>query len=276
VGYVTSSAVVETIPFENLTHINYAFLLPNGDGTLKDIPGSWTLQRIVKEAANLNVQVLISVGGWGLEAEFESLAADPKSRNLFVKNLVEVVRDYNLAGADIDWEYPDRDSRENFLALMAELRAALPADKLLTAAVVALGSNAEGIPAASFKYMDFVNIMVYDGLEHASLNYAQNALDYWSSRGLPKEKMVLGVPFYSRPVAVPYRELVRSNPAAAFLDEIEYDGVLVSYNGVPTIQQKTRIALHRASGMMIWTLEYDTLESETSLLNAIINTIHNP
>jgi GH18 family chitinase len=122
--------------------------------------------------------------------------------------------------------------------------------------------------------MDFINVMAYDGIEHASLNHAQTALDYWLSRGVPKGKLVLGVPFYSRPIALPYRTLVALDPEAAYRDEIEYQGTTISYNGIPSIQLKTEIAMHRASGIMIWNLEHDTLEEETSLLNAI-NTIIN-
>jgi GH18 family chitinase len=161
------------------------------------------------------------------------------------------------------------ESRENFLALISELRASLPADKLLTIAAASKGRNGEGIPAASFQYLDFINIMAYDGIEHASLNHAQTALDYWLSRGVPKSKLVLGVPFYTRPIAIPYRTLVSTDPRAAYIDEIVYQDTTLSYNGIPSIQLKTEIAMHRASGIMIWNLEHDTLDEETSLLNAI-------
>jgi hypothetical protein len=53
------------------------------------------------------------------------------------------------------------------------------------------------------------------------------------------------------------------------VDETTYDGAEISYNGIPTIQLKTEIALHRASGIMIWNLEYDSMDQNTSLLNAI-------
>jgi GH18 family chitinase len=273
VGYLTPSVDLKTIPYDKLTHINYAFFLPEADGNFEPIVNPEKLDAIVRESKNHDVKVLISAGGWGRDGEFEGFTADADKRNVFIQNLLAFTREHQLDGIDIDWEYPRVESSENFLALMRELRAALPAGKLLTAAVVSHGVNGDGIPAASFQTMDFINVMAYDGIEHASLNHAQVALDYWLSRGVPRSKLVLGVPFYSRPIAVPYRNLIQIEPTAAYLDEMVYEGTTVSYNGIQSIKLKTEIALHRASGIMIWNLEYDSLEEETSLLSAIDKTI---
>jgi GH18 family chitinase len=273
VGYLTPSVDLKTIPYDKLTHINYAFFLPGANGNFEPIVNPGKLDAIVRESKIHDVKVLISAGGWGREGEFEGFTSDVDKRNVFVQNLVAFIRDHQLDGIDIDWEYPSLESSQNFLALMRELRAALPAGKLLTAAVASHGVNGDGIPAASFQYLDFINVMAYDGIEHASLNHAQIALDYWLSRGIPKGKLVLGVPFYSRPIAVPYRNLIQLESTAAYLDEMVYEGTTVSYNGIQSIKLKTEIALHRASGIMIWNLEYDSLDEETSLLSAIEETI---
>jgi GH18 family chitinase len=277
IGYAASwDTVVSEIQFDKLTHINYAFLLPKADGTFKDLDRPDKLKDIVTYAHKAGVKVLISVGGWGLDAQFEQMAADPKTRSVFVAGLCRFVSDYSLDGADIDWEYPDAGpSSQNFLALMRALRSALPKDRLLTAAVVALGSNAEGIPVETFELVNFLNLMVYDGSEtdHSPYSYAVKSLDYWSTRGLPPEKTVLGVPFYARPGEASYHQLVQANPQAANLDEINYSGGKAYYNGIPTMQRKTRLAMQRASGMMAWELAQDTLDS-TSLLNTIYQTVH--
>jgi GH18 family chitinase len=271
VGYVTEATVLATVRYDQLTHINYAFLIPNADGTLAHMANLWKLDELAATAHTHGVRVLISVGGWGWDAQFESLAADPAARERFVAGLVEFVAAHNLDGADIDWEYPDPgESSQNFLALMDALRAALPKDKLLTAAVVALGEHGAGVPAESFALMDFVNLMAYDGgdANHSSYEYAQASIAYWQERGLPVEKTVLGVPFYARPNGVPYRRLIEADPAAAEADEIEYFGATVNYNGLATMRRKTELALERAAGVMIWTLDQDTQDA-TSLLSAI-------
>ncbi len=148
VAYVTGAAVASTIPYEKLTHINYAFLLPNEDGTFQELVNTWLIGQLVSLAHKQNVKVLISVGGWGLDQQFEKMAADPGTRAAFVQNLVKIVLQYQFDGADIDWEYPDAGpSSQNFLTLMQEVRAALPKTSLLTAAVVALGEHGAGIPS---------------------------------------------------------------------------------------------------------------------------------
>ena len=278
IAYVTGAAVASVIPYEKLTHINYAFLLPNEDGTFQDLGNTWLIGQLVPLAHKQNVKVLISVGGWGWDAQFEKMAANPGTRAAFVKNLVKIVAQYQFDGADIDWEYPDAGaSAQNFLSLMQELRAALPKDSLLTAAVVALGEHGAGIPFESFALMDFVNIMAYDddsGSQHSSLNYAISALDYWLERGLPQDKATLGVPFYARPTETPYAQIVKDNPAAAQLDSTLFNGVQINYNGIPTIQAKTHLALQRASGIMFWTLENDA-SGDLSLLSAIHQVVVN-
>jgi GH18 family chitinase len=267
-AYVTSGIVPEIIPYDRLTHINYAFLIPNADGTFVPVVNGWKLQKIVTEAHAAGVQVLISVGGWGWEKEFEAMAADPASRAAFVQNLADFVAEYNLDGADIDWEYPQPgQSAQNFVALIEELRAALP-DKLLTTAVVAYGTNGDGVPAETFPLFDFVNVMTYDGPDHGTMAQFNAGLDYWLGRGLPPDKIVMGMPFYSRPGEAPYRKLVEADPQAAYQDTIEWNGATNSYNGIPTIQAKTRIARERAGGVMFWTLDHDAL-GDLSLLKAI-------
>lgn len=279
IAYVTDGyAVIKQLPFEQLTHINYAFVIPKADGSLQAIANGWKLKELVKYAHENEVKVLVSVGGWGWDDEFEVLAAEPESRSRLVEALDEFAKEYELDGIDIDWEYPgpSEDSKQNFVLLMGELKGRLqPQGKLLTTAVVALGRTGEDILPEVFDLVDFVNIMAYDGdgINHSPYEYADQALAFWAGRGLTKEKMVLGVPFYGRPEAV-YRKLVENDPLAAYADSTQYLGNTVYYNGIPTMQAKTRLALQRASGIMIWELSHDTAD-ETSLLTAIYQTVQN-
>lgn len=281
IGYVTEAVIIDLVPFDKVTHINYAFALPNVDGSLKPMANGWKIDDLVEKAHAHDVQVLISVGGWGHDDTFEQLAADPAARARLVQALVDLVEKHNFDGVDMDWEYPDPvsespDSAQNNVLLMQALGAEMRArNKLLTAAVVALGYYGAGVDTAVFDEVDFLNVMAYDqGDEnHSPLSYAEQAIAYWQGRGLPKEKLVLGVPFYGRPQHVPYNKLVAANAEAPFVDEVEYLGILVNYNGIPTMQAKTELALAEASGIMIWLLANDT-QDETSLLLAIHNQIH--
>jgi GH18 family chitinase len=275
IGYFSYGDVVAAVPFDKLTHINYAFLIPNEDGTFQPLINSWKLHDLVEQAHAHGVKVLISVGGWGWDAQFETMAASAESRAVFVREVMSIVAEYNLDGVDMDWEYPGPEpaSAENNLLLMRALYHELQAQgKLLTAAVVAYGPTGDGVLDEVFELVDFLNLMAYDGPQHATLEYAVQSLDYWSGRGLPPEKLVLGVPFYSRPGGISYRRLVEADPAAAQRDEMDFFGQINRYNGIPTMRAKTRLAMERASGIMIWTLAMDTFDDETSLLNAIYQT----
>ncbi len=280
IAYATDAIIESIIPYDQLTHINYAFLTPNADGTFNPINNAWKLQQIVATGHAQNVKVLISAGGWGWDEQFETMAAHTESRGAFVQNLKAFVDQYQLDGADIDWEYPAAGkSSQYFLTLIRELRIAMP-EKLLTAAVVSYGDNALGIPGESFALLDFVNVMTYDNPGHATMEQFKNGLAYWSERGLPKEKIVMGVPFYahvkdSEAEGLTFAKIVAADPAAAQVDEFDYYGQIQIYNGIPTVQAKTRLAMEKASGIMFWALDHDA-QGEFSLVNTIYHTAHQP
>ncbi|KOV81728.1 glycosyl hydrolase family 18 protein [Nocardia sp. NRRL S-836] len=270
VGYLPSwSGSVSSIQYSKLTHINYSFVLPNSNGTLQGVPDTGKLQQLVSLGHQNGVKVSIAVGGWndGNDDNFEILAASANGRTTFVNALVNLVNQYNLDGVDIDWEYPDPGTEgDNYTLLMRQLGDALHSrGKLLTAAVVSEGGTANGVQPAVFGIVDWLNIMAYDGgSPHANYDWSINSVNFWKNRGLPASKAVLGVPFYSRPTYIAYRDLVAQDPANANRDC--YNGNC--YNGIPTIKRKTTWAVANAGGIMNWELSQDTTGS-TSLLNAI-------
>lgn len=273
IAYVTTGIIPEIIPYDRLTHINYSFLIPNDDGTFVPIVNGWKLKKIVENAHQADVEVFISVGGWGWDAEFETVADDPALRQAFVQNLSEFVVEYELDGVDMDWEYPDPgQSAQNFLQLIRELKAAMP-DTQLTTAVVAYGETGEGVLPETFELFDFVNIMTYAGHDHGRIEQFTKGLTYWRERGLPPEKMIMGVPFYAEPGGVMYRKLVEADPQYANLNSVEWNGGEIYYNGIPMIQEKTRLAMDEAGGIMFWTLDHDALDDDLSLLKAIDETV---
>ena len=272
VAYATDGIIESLIPYEKLTHINYSFLTPKADGTFNPINNGWKLKQITENAHKHNVKVLISVGGWGWDQQFETVAANPSLRSVFVQNLKAFVEEYQLDGADVDWEYPDAgQSAQNFLVLMRALRAAMP-DKLFTTAVVAYGENGMGILPETFELFDFVNVMTYDGPDHGSMEQFERGLSFWNERGLPPEKIVMGVPFYGDP-NLAYFKIVAEDPDAAQKDSFDYYGTIYHYNGIPTVKTKTEMAMEKAGGIMFWTLDFDA-QGESSLVNVIYKTAH--
>ncbi|WBB80519.1 glycosyl hydrolase family 18 protein [Micromonospora sp. WMMD882] len=278
VGYLPSwTGSVNAVQYGRLTHVNYAFVLPNSNGSLRAVENPGKLSSLVSLAHANNVKVSIAIGGWnnGDDSAFEALAANSGSRGAFVTNVVNFVAQYNLDGVDMDWEYPDPGaSATNFSLLMQQLSSALRSrGKLLTAAVVSEGYYTSGVPTSVFGYVDWLNIMAYDGgSPHANYDWSINAVNGWKARGLPAAKAVLGVPFYSRPGYYTYSALVGMDPANANRDCATVGGVQQCYNGVPTVRRKTQWAMANAGGMMNWELTQDTTGS-TSLVGAIYDTV---
>ncbi len=276
VGYMPFWAgSASSIDYDKVTHINYAFALPRSNGTLEPIPNAGKLQQIVSLAHQKDVKVLIAVGGWdigdggGNDSRFTQLAASASTRTAFVNNLVNLVNQYDLDGVDMDWEYPrEGNEPQNFELLMEELGQAMRSrGKLLTAAVVASGWTAGGVLNGVFDDVDFLNLMAYDGGNpHSPYSYAEQSLNYWVGRGLPRSKAIIGVPFYGRNGGqfVTYRDLLAQGASP---NSDTFNGF--SYNGIPTIKAKTELALQSAGGIMIWELSQDTSDPQTSLLVAI-------
>jgi hypothetical protein len=269
VGYMpTWAGSVSAVQYSKLTHINYAFLLPNADGSLQAIEDASKLQSLVSTGHANGVKVQISVGGWndGDDSHFETLSGNSTSRNNFVNNLVNFVSQYGLDGVDIDWEYPDDgSSANNYLALMQQLSTAMHSrGKILTAAVVAYGGSS--ILNGVFDVVDFLNIMAYDenDYQHSTYALAVQAVNYWRGRGLAAAKTVLGVPFYGHPTWESYAALI-ARGADPYSDT--FNGV--GYNGITTIKSKTNLAFDQGGGIMMWELSQDATGA-----NSLVSAIH--
>ena len=277
VGYLPSwSGSVNSVQYDKLTHINYAFVLPNANGTLQAVPDPGKLQSLVSLGHQNNVKVGLALGGWndGNDSAFEALAGNSGARTTFVNAVMGLVGQYGLDGIDIDWEYPDPGtSGTNYTALMQQLSTALHGQgKLLTAAVVSEGGTANGVQPAVFGLVDWLNIMAYDGgSPHANYDWSIASVTFWKNRGLPAAKAVLGVPFYSRPGYRTYAQIVGTNPAFANQDCATISGVNECYNGLPTIRRKTQWAMANAGGIMNWELSQDATGAN-SLVSAIYET----
>lgn len=277
IGYAASwSANPKTINYKHLTHLNYSFGIPKKNGDMEPILGEEKLIEIVKLSHKNGIKILLAIGGWdlgdggGKDQRFHSLAENSNYRANFISKLIGLVNKYDLDGIDMDWEYPDPvNGGENphFTALMKELSEKLrPEGKLLTAAVAAYGFNGDGVSSKVFPYIDFLNLMAYDGgngSNHSPFSMAERSIKYWSDKGLPKEKLVLGVPFYARPSWKSYKDLI-SLGADPKKDQFKND----YYNGIDTIRKKSRLALSSGAGVMIWELAQDT-NDDNSLLKAI-------
>lgn len=258
--------------YKMLTHLFYAFLNPKADGSLAPLEQPSRFATVMQKAKLNGVKTGISVSG--TRSIFIEMAVSASARKLFINNVVNFARNNNLDGVDMDWEYPSTadGSADNYVLLMKELSDSLHKyNKFLSAAItpgVYAGSIRDGLKSEVFPAVDFFNIMVYDGIgwdkdepvQHASYNMAVASLNYWLiTRGMPKEKAVLGIPAYGKNAAnasKAYRDFVVAN-ADVNLDYATLDGVEYYFNGVLTTRKKAKLAKDRTNGLMFWEFYHD-------------------
>lgn len=290
VGYYSLNAAMSDVDkstLKRLTHVNLWFLNPDSLGNFtRDLSG---LARFVEEAHQRNVKVLFSIGGGSKQPQYRYLLNDD-NRGKLIENLVGEVLKYNLDGIDVDLEGSDIDLY--YEKFVVELAAALHAHKKLITAAIAIYYKDQFTDLALAQY-DFVNVMSYDRTgpwrpdkpgPHAAYEHAVDDLEYFGSvRKIPKEKMTLGLPFYgygygpeltSKAISMNYNKIVETFKGSENVDQWTMpDGKILYYNGMPTIERKTALAMTKASGVMIWQVLGDAqgknlcLRGFTKLLN---------
>jgi GH18 family chitinase len=269
---------LSNVSFEKLTHLNIAFVNPDSLGNLVAPPGFDTL---VRKAQDAGVKVLASIGGGSHNPYIGGLLADA-SREAFTRSLLQFCAEHRLDGLDVDLENDAIDS--NYNAFIGGLSDGLKKNNKLMSAALATW-NGETIPNFALGKFDFINVMSYDETgpwrpekpgPHASFQKAEADLQYWTIiRGVPAENLNLGVPFYGYcfgtkyGASMSYADIIANFPGADSLDMIMPDGGgVIHYNGATTIQQKTRLAMSKAGGLMIWQILHDA-PGDRSLLLAI-------
>lgn len=285
VGYVTSWSDIMPDP-ATMTNINYAFghVRDSFDGVRIDNPSR--LKDIVAlKRKNKNLEVQLSVGGWG-SGNFSEMAADSLKRKAFAADCRRIVDEYGLDGIDIDWEYPGSDAagissssddKGNYTLLMRDLRQALGDDKLLTLASPATVGFYDFKPI--MPYVDFVNIMAYDlnrpPYHHSALFRSELSGDMTAdegvrahiSSGIPPEKIILGVPFYGHgkkgvlPDFIDYRNISENDGMRIVYDEVacmpymvDPEGeMVICFDNPESLKRKCRYVNENGlGGVMYW------------------------
>ncbi|XP_030544539.2 class V chitinase CHIT5b-like [Rhodamnia argentea] len=227
-GFPPSS--IETSLF---THILYAFLSPSNTTYKFEVSDS-TAPLLSNFIAALRqksppVKTLISIGGGGAgPALYATIASSASTRKLFIDSSIEVARKYGFDGLDLDWEMPENPKQMADLGLLfqewrnaitRESKATARPPLLLTAAVYFavdffLSGTYRKYPVASMNQnLDWINAMCYDyhgswdtsatGAHAAFFDPNSNisssyGLRSWIQAGLPRKKVVMGLPLYGR------------------------------------------------------------------------------
>ena len=279
-NWIDLNSFSSTIQYSKLTHINIAFENPDANGYLSFNSGSNT---IIQAAHNQNVKVFVSLGGGSVseggairDNYFNLITSG--NRTAFIQKIYDYVVAHNFDGVDVDLEGPaiNGDYGGFVIALAAKLHAN---GKQITAAL-SEGYGGANVPSSTFAAFDWINIMAYDATgpwapgspgQHSPYSMAVSQFNYWTGRGLPASKAIIGLPFYgygfgaSANQGISYANIVAQYPGAENLDQV---GNTIYYNGIPTIKQKTTFAIQNAGGVMIWELSQDATGAK-SLLTAV-------
>ena len=307
IGYIASftdmKAAIDKTDLSKLTHINLSFTNPNAQGKLvvngvmTCMPGmnggnvsAADVRYVIDKAQAAGVKVLASVAGGVIptcSGNWETLL-QPANRQALVDNLISFMEEFGLDGIDVDIEgavLTSIDNAGNYTPFIEALSTQLVArKKLLTCATASYVGGM--IPISSIPYFDFVNIMSYDaigpswgqaGAQHSTYAMAQDHVAIWKSRGLTKEQLVLGVPFYGYGFGTYKSDYTFASILAEFGADAGNNDLIgnacagcsyITYNGLPTIKAKTKLGLEQGSGIMIWELSQDA-SGANSLLNVI-------
>jgi chitinase len=269
------------IDFSRLTQVNLAFALGDDQGNLQLAPGD-EIDAFVSAAHAHGVKVFPSLCGGGGDGRIAP-HYQPDRVDDFVERIIGFVQAHHLDGIDVDVEAPNR-MGASYDAFIAKLKArAAPLGLPVSAAVAEWVQS--GMSNETLRSFDFITVMVYDNAgtwtgpgEHASYQQALDALAFYQARGVARDHIVLGVPFYGycwgncngrSSAYVLYKDILARFPDAWNADWIERDGARYSYNGISTMSAKAQLG-HQYGGIMIWELAGDVSSGdEHSLLRAI-------
>lgn len=279
-NWIDLNSFSTSIQYSKLTHINIAFENPDANGYLTFNSGSNT---IINAAHAQNVKVFVSLGG-GAISEGGAIRDNyfnlitPGNRTAFIQKIYDYVVAHNFDGVDVDLEGPaiNGDYGGFVIALANKLHSG---GKQITAAL-SEGYGGANVPTSTFAAYDWINIMAYDATgpwapgnpgPHSPYSMAVNQFNYWTGRGLPASKAIIGLPFYgygfgaAANQGISYANIIAQYPGSENQDQV---GNTIYYNGIPTIKAKTTFAIQNAGGVMIWELSQDAVGSK-SLLTAI-------
>ncbi|KAK3498334.1 chitinase 1 precursor [Neurospora crassa] len=279
-------------------------------------------QMYLLKKRNRNMKVLLSIGGWTYSPKFPPVAATEEGRRRFASSAVKLVQDWGFDGLDIDWEYPtNAREAQDFVLLLRACRQALddyarqyaPGYHFLITIAAPAGPQHYGVmdlPGMN-PYIDSWHLMAYDyagswdsttghqanllpspkNLLTTRFNTDQAVRDF-VRRGVPANKIVLGLPLYGRsfegtdglgkpysgigagtlePGTWVYRDLPRPGAKEEY-DNLakatySYDALsreLITYDNVLSALVKTKyIFLRGLGGAVFWEASGDKLGAES-------------
>lgn len=277
------------------------FSLADANGELKDDSNPETVRWL--QAQGIEVHPLVHNQ---FDPELTSkFLANEEAQKRFINQLVSRLKEIGADGVNIDFESMKAADRDRFTAFVKRLGEAAKAEGLTVSIDLIRGSAAWNHLTVYdheklHQYADYVIIMAYDQFWRGSespgpvsgLQWAETGVEEFLSYGIPRSKLVLGVPLYIRVWEVDAAGKLVSNRAVWMkdieeamagakvnrsfderygLEKVEYskDGKHYVFwmEDIETIKKRVDIAKrHDLAGVAFWRLGYEPAELWTELL----------
>ncbi|KAK4246406.1 glycoside hydrolase [Corynascus novoguineensis] len=216
------------------THVHFAFglLTPTFEVNVGDTLSSYQFTQFKRISG---AKRILSFGGWVFSTSMETYTifrngVKPENRLTMAKNIANFIKEHDLDGVDIDWEYPgapdlpdipkgEEDEGLNYLYFLVVLKNMLPGKSISIAAPSSYWYMKQYPIKDIGKIVDYIVFMSYDlhgqwdahnvwsqeGCvtgnclrSHVNLTETRQALVMITKAGVPGEKVIVGVTSYGR------------------------------------------------------------------------------
>lgn len=179
------------------------FRIVDNNGTLSSLAD----ETYVTRAHQLGLEVWAMVDDQSTESQNNQVFVSTSKRENMINQLISAAIQYNLDGINIDFEYITEDIAEDYVQFLRELSVKCRNNGIVLSVddKIPLASNAYYNRKEQGCIADYVIVMAYD--EHWGLDSGagSTASISWVTEGIkntieqvPSQKVILGVPFYTR------------------------------------------------------------------------------
>lgn len=214
------------------------FRVNSEEGTLSSLAS----ESYVEKAHNSNIEVWALVDNFDANIDIYKVLSKTSSREKLVNEILAQAIKYNLDGINIDFESLSTETGPHYIQFLRELSIKCRSNQIILSAdnYVPANYNKFYDYVEQGTVLDYVIIMGYDehysGSEEAgsvsSIGYVNQAISSTLSM-VPKEKIIMGIPFYTR-LWKEYVELGENKLTSEALGMEEAEQVL-DKNGVTAV-----------------------------------------
>jgi hypothetical protein len=321
VGVMTRDGSLATINLQNITHlvIESAIVDQNlaASSYVDTVFNSMNIELIVKTAHNEGVYVILGVSGqlsningggnWG-DYGFYNVVKDADHRTKAIDTFLKFAKDNDFDGVDIYlnnvWEGPGSIKPEFTKPFYEEIAAKLPegpsGEFFFTASAGGGWLTSEFNIVVQIPEIDWVHLHPFRYGEPSITADAPywaftDLATTWINFGMPKEKIVNGIPGFGLHYFYPddgtvvgwgnmwmytsydsYKSILDRDAEAHTKNHITVDDGIF-YDGHPAVTDKANyVKTAELGGVMVWGIENDTQDQSKSIVKAIKTTLGNP